>query len=133
MEARSELDQRPGERSALTSLLTSVAVAEERLTDAQDELARVERLGQVLDLAGELLAKAQQHTHHEIAPVLASSVRGRLSAITHGRYDDVIVDPKTLAVKARDGSGRWRAAELLSHGTAEAVVLCCSAWPSPST
>ena len=76
MAVTSDLDQLRGERSAVTSLLTSVAVAEERLTDAQDELARVERLGRVLDLTGELLAKAQQQMHHEIAPVLASSVGG---------------------------------------------------------
>lgn len=80
-------------------------------------------LADVLETARTFLAAAQERVHHDIAPILASKVRDRLARVTGGRYDEASVDPETLNVQVRDAEGRWRNAELLSHGTAEQVYL----------
>jgi len=39
------------------------------------------------------------------------------------RYDDVVVDPETLEVQVRQGTGDWRQADRLSEGTKEQIFL----------
>jgi uncharacterized protein YhaN len=101
----------------------SVPEAEEQLAAAEETLARVESLADVLDTTKRFLAAAQERVHRDIAPVLAAKVRDRLARVTDGRYVEVSVDPETLKVQVRDSRGRWRNAEFLSHGTAEQVYL----------
>lgn len=103
--------------------ILSVPEAEEQLATAEETLARVESLADVLDTTRRFLAAAQERVHRDIAPVLAAKVRDRLARVTDGRYLGVSVDPETLKVRVRDAGGRWRNAEFLSHGTAEQVYL----------
>src|SRR5215813_9930190 len=64
----------------------------------------------------------QTRVHRRIAPILAATVKRDLARSTENRYTYVIVDP-TLQVQVRGGSGNWRNAGRLSHGTAEQVYL----------
>jgi len=113
-----------GELRNRASRLRSVPEAEENVTRAEIELKRVQRLAETLDLTLGFLRAAQERVHRDLAPVLAHAVRQRLATVTGGRYDDVGVDPALLSVKVKEaGSGRWRNAKCLSHGTREQVFL----------
>ncbi len=103
--------------------LCSVPEAEETLVGAQQELDRLEQLEGTLDATAKYLEAAQERVHRDIAPVLQTKVRDRLSKVTEGRYSDVIISPDDLDVQVRDANGHWRHASYLSHGTAEQVYL----------
>jgi len=103
--------------------ILSVPEAEERFAAAEEVLARVKSVGEVLETTKSFLTTAQERVHRDIAPVLGAKVRDRLSRITEGRYVEVGVDPETLNVQVRDARGHWRNAEFLSHGTAEQIYL----------
>jgi uncharacterized protein YhaN len=97
--------------------------AEEQLAAAREAPARVESLAEVLETTKRFLSQAQERLHRDIAPLLRDKVGDRLTRVTRGRYAEVAVDPETLKVHVRDVDGRWRDADLLSHGTAEQVYL----------
>src|SRR5262249_28669645 len=103
--------------------LESVTEAEEAATHADEELARVERLGRTLELTRSFLERAQERVHRDVAKVLADAIRGWLPRLTGDRYDDVSVDPESLDVEVRGASFGWRSVALLSHGTGEQVYL----------
>lgn len=103
--------------------LPSVAEAEEALARAEAELERIQQLGRTIERTKEFLQRAQERAYRDLAPVLRESVARWLPRVTLGRYHEVAVDPQTLEVRVRDGSGALRSAELLSHGTAEQVYL----------
>jgi DNA repair protein SbcC/Rad50 len=111
------------ELEVTSASLVPVAETAEALEVAEAELARVRRLADTLETTRRYMADAQDRVHRDIAPVLAEKVRHRLSAVTGGRYHDVIVDPHSLAVQVRGPEGRWRDAALLSQGTAEQIYL----------
>lgn len=120
-EAAATLRGRVADRARST---VSVAEAEEAHARAAIELARVERLDATLETTLALLERARDRVQRDIAPYLATAVSQRLPAVTSGRYREVMVDPGTLQVRVRRAAnGRWRQAELLSHGTAEQVYL----------
>jgi hypothetical protein len=100
-----------------------IALAEEDLARAQTELQRLRRLDDVLQRTYEFLTNAQDRVHLTIAPVLAAGVESRLTHLTVGRYEKVIVDPKTLDVRVAGADGVLHHAHLLSHGTAEQIYL----------
>jgi len=100
-----------------------VGEAEEELVRAEEELARVRRLQETLDLTQRYLMAAQERVHRDIAPVLAATVRAWLPEVTGGRYTDVVVDPQTLRVEVCGPARRWRVADRLSYGTAEQIYL----------
>ena len=97
--------------------------AEERVGRAEAERTRVERLDQTLGTAVRFLEAAQDRVHRDIAPVLRATVLERLEQVTGGRYTDCRVDPESLEVEVATAEGGWRAARLLSHGTAEQLYL----------
>ena len=121
--ARSDLDTARGELAEFEQGLPSVADAEEMLATAQTECDRVEQLGRTLGTTIELLERAEERVHRDIAPMLRGTVREWLAHVTGGRYTDCRVDPQSLAVELLEAGGRWRQAGLLSHGTAEQVYL----------
>ncbi len=109
----------PGEDAAATS----VAAADEEVDAAEARLRRMEQLRRTTALTRRYLARAQEQTHRDIAPVLAETLRSWLPGVTRGRYVDAIVDPETLAVQVYGPAGRWRPVDRLSAGTADQVYL----------
>jgi hypothetical protein len=103
--------------------LADVAEAEERFDRAGTAERELRVLDATLARTRTFLVAAQERAHRDVAPVLAESVRGRLSSVTAGRYTDVIVDPAELTVEVCGPARRWRQADRLSHGTAEQVYL----------
>lgn len=103
--------------------LPSVAEAEEELAAATAELDRVTELSRTLTLTQQFLTRAQDTVHRDIAPVIATTLRGWLPVVTEGRYVDATVDPATLRVQVCGPERRWRSADQLSVGTAEQVYL----------
>jgi uncharacterized protein YhaN len=101
----------------------AVARADEEVDAAEAQLRRMEQLRRTTALARRYLARAQEQTHRDIAPVLAATLRDWLPGVTRGRYVDALVDPETLAVQVYGPSGRWRPADRLSVGTADQVYL----------
>lgn len=121
--AREQWNREHGQIEQLARDLPSVAEAEEALAAAERELARVECLDGTLRTTIEFLERAEERVHRDIAPVLRGTVLEWLPRVTGGRYTDCAVDPQTLSVEVAGPGGRWRRAELLSHGTAEQLYL----------
>lgn len=103
--------------------LVSVAEAEERLAAAHHEYARVRALESTLQATRLYLQDAQDTVHRDIAPTLQATLLRWLPAVTDGRYTEAAVDPETLKVAVKTGSGKWVEASRLSVGTAEQVYL----------
>jgi hypothetical protein len=101
----------------------SVAEATEVAAAATAELGRVRDLDRVLTTTITCLEQAQDRLYRSLAPVLADRLGQVLPRITTGRYDEVTVDPETLAVRVRLADGTLQAADHLSHGTAEQLYL----------
>lgn len=103
--------------------LPSVAEAEEALAVSHAELQRVETLRTTLELTKAHLSAAQEQVHRDIAPTLQTTLLEALPAVTQQRYTAAVVDPRTLQVTVKTGSGTWVPADRLSHGTAEQIYL----------
>ena len=101
----------------------SVADAEEEYETALRVRERVESMADVLTTASDILQRAQEKVHRDIAPRLREGISDRLAKVAGGRYSEVMVNPETLEVEVKDSSGQWRSADQLSHGTAEEVYL----------
>lgn len=103
--------------------LPSVAELEEERRDAACELERLEVLDETLCLTREFLERAEDGVHRNIAPLVARRAAANLERVTAGRYRELRLDPATLAVQVRGGSGIWRDASRLSRGTREQIYL----------
>lgn len=124
MDAERDAARLEGEAHQLRDGLPSVAGAEEAVATATAELTRVEAVAAVLDRTLELLRRAEEQVHRDLAPVLADAVRGSLPLITGGGYVDAAVDPRDLRVQVKEAStGQWREAARLSEGAREQVYL----------
>ena len=121
--ARREADELAGELRAFPSADADVATAEATLAEAERALNQVEQLGEVLSATRHYLRQAEQRAYRQVAPILAERVGGWLSAVTGGRYDEVVVRPESLEVQVRADAGKLRAADRLSHGTTEQIYL----------
>ena len=121
--AREECTEQRVWLEAFANTLESVADAEEALDGALRTQDRIDQLDWTVARTIEFLQQAQERVHRNIAPVLRATVLEWLSRVTSGRYSDCRIDPKSLAVDVAGPDGRWRNAELLSHGTAEQVYL----------
>jgi uncharacterized protein YhaN len=100
-----------------------VAESIEAQHHAEAEVGRLEQLARDLDGASEMLSRAKDTVHANIAPLLTGTMRPWLPRITAGRYHDVHVDPATLELRARAATGEFRNVRYLSHGTAEQLFL----------
>ncbi len=103
--------------------LPSVADAEDTLDAVLREQERVAQLDRTLDRTIHFLEQAQEQIHRNIAPILRSTVLEWLPRVTAGRYSDCRINPESLLVEISGSGGRWRHAQLLSHGTAEQTYL----------
>ena len=121
--ARSEADMARGGLAEREPDLPSVADSEDALAAAKREQARVARLKDTLERTIRFLEKAQERVLRDIAPILTRTMLEWLPDVTNGRYTGCRIDPESLLVEVRDGRGRWREADRLSHGTVEQVYL----------
>ena len=112
-----------GRRDDRAKLLPSVAEAEEEVDRREAELIRVKALETTLAVTRSHLLNAQETVHRSIAPTLQRTLVEWLPTVTDGRYTDAIVDPETLGVRVRAGTGSWVPAQQLSVGTAEQIYL----------
>ena len=111
--------------------LKSVAEAEAELELTQEGFARIAELGQTLQTTIGFLEEAQRRVYESIAPALMKTLKDWLprvtvysnGAVAKARYNDVHVDPQTLAVRVRLDTGPWRNVDLLSAGTKEQIYL----------
>ena len=122
-DARGAANTARGQLIHFTESLPCVADAEDELEAAKQEHDRIKRLDSTLATTIKFLQCAEERVNRSLAPVLRSTVTEWLSRVTGGRYVDCRVDPESLAVDVSGEDGRWRAAKLLSHGTAEQVYL----------
>jgi len=122
-EAGGDLARVQSEMEVRARAMQPVAEAEEQLSLARAELQRIQRLDSTLQTTRTFLEKAQERVHRTIAPILATTLQTWLPEVTGGRYTAALVDPDSLAVQVQAQDGDWRAADLLSHGTAEQVYL----------
>ncbi|MEO6197384.1 MAG: hypothetical protein ABIP58_04660, partial [Dehalococcoidia bacterium] len=122
-EASNEAAKARGELNQFVKDLGSVPAAEEAITVAETEHKRLTRLDRVLASTIEFMKQAQDKTNRNIAPKLNATLNEWLPKITGGRYSEARVDPESLAVSVRSPGGRWRKAQLISHGTTEQVYL----------
>ena len=121
--AREEVLRAGGQLTEREHHLPSVADAEDALAAAERQQARIARLKDTLDCTIGFLEEAQERVLRDIAPVLTRTVLEWLPGVTDGRYTGCRIDPENLLVEVRTRGGRWRSAELLSHGTAEQIYL----------
>ncbi|MYA32353.1 MAG: AAA family ATPase [Gemmatimonadales bacterium] len=121
--AREEVLRAGGQLTEREHHLPSVADAEDALAAAEREQARIARLKDTLDCTIGFLEEAQERVLRDIAPILRRTVLEWLPGVTDGRYTGCRIDPENLLVEVRAPGGRWRPAELLSHGTAEQIYL----------
>lgn len=121
--AREEVLRAGGQLTEREHHLPSVADAEDALAAAEREQARIARLKGTLDCTVGFLKEAQERVLRDIAPVLTQTVLEWLPEVTDGRYTGCRINPENLLVEVRTPRGRWRSAELLSHGTAEQIYL----------
>jgi len=112
-----------GSLRQLAAQVPDVSAAEEELDRAEAELRRVQELEKVLTITRDILQRAQDRVHRDVAPVLTRKLRDWLPHVTGGRYTDAIVNPGTLEVRVCGPRGQWREAHLLSQGTREQVYL----------
>ena len=121
--ARNAEERARGELDQCARNMPDVSAAEEAEQSATLARDRLQRLDATLDTTIEFLRRAEERVHRDIAPKLRASVIRHLSQITGGRYTDCRIDPQSLAVEVRSGTGPWRRAEWLSHGAAEQIYL----------
>ena len=121
--SRTDFNRAQSQLEVFARELMDVAEAEEDLAAAKGAHARVRSLGDTLNSTISFLEQAEESVHRTVAPVLAKIVREWLPRVTDGRYTDCRVDPEELAVEVKTKDGRWRQADLLSHGTAEQIYL----------
>lgn len=132
--ARADASTQRGALAEMQRDLPDVAEAEEALSDAADELARVVRLGEVLAETTRLLRAAEDRVHRDLAPVLSQAITRWLPTVTLGAYTEATVDPADLSIRVKHAeTGQWRppptqqrhqaSVELLSEGTGEQIYL----------
>ena len=112
-----------GKLSQVDQESVDVAAAEARLSEAQAELDRVERLAHTLDTTRAFLERAAEKAHMLVAPRLSGQMSPWIPKVTNGRYDRVEVDPGDLSITLVTAAGERSDARRVSQGTMEQVYL----------
>ncbi|MFN8483170.1 MAG: transposase [Anaerolineae bacterium] len=100
------------------------AELDEEIAVLKSEIQRLERYGKILKAAQEELDAAAHKFQAEFAPRVEELMTSGLSQITGGRYGNVQVDPKNLAVSVpRPETRELVKADRLSTGTQDLVYL----------
>lgn len=122
-DARGEAKKAEGRLTQIDQDSVDVAAAEARLSEAEAELTRVERLADTLDKTRDFLEAAAENAHQLLAPELGIEMTRWIPKVTEGRYKEVQVDPGDLSVTLVTAAGDRRDAQLVSQGTMEQVYL----------
>ena len=123
-EARSEADQARGRVDANPVDAEIVAGLAERLAAARERFALAEQ--RMLVYQGTLAAieEAERATLKTAARYLEERMGPTISRVTDGRYDEIVVDEKSLAFQVRaPESGELVSVDELSQGTADQLYL----------
>ena len=100
-----------------------VAVLEEEIATAREQLLELEAEAHAYDLAIETLEAAAKSVRRAVIPRLKSQLQGQLAPITNGRYRDVrIGEDLTLQVRTPDQRA-FRDVDNLSLGTRSLIFL----------
>ena len=122
--ARSEADQALGRIDANPIDAEVVAGVAERLTAARERQLELERRATVYEGTLAAIAAAEQATLKTAARYLEERMGPTISTVTDGRYDDIEVDERSLAIKVRvPESGELVEVDRLSQGTADQLFL----------
>jgi DNA repair exonuclease SbcCD ATPase subunit len=101
-----------------------LAQLEETAVSVRDEIARLEAFERAALLAADTLERITHEAHRAFARRLETYAAGALARITAGRYNEIRVDPATLAIAVRvPESGAIEKLEVLSAGTRDQIAL----------
>jgi DNA repair exonuclease SbcCD ATPase subunit len=113
-----------GQLTGLQAQVTDLAELDERLARTQAEIARIEGFERAVRLAKTTLEARTGEAHRAFARRLEDYAATTLSAITGGRYAELFVDPKTLAIRVRvPETGAIADLDAVSAGTRDQTYL----------
>jgi uncharacterized protein YhaN len=122
--ARSQEEQAQGRVDANQVDAELVAGLAERLADARERYDELERRVLVHEGTLQAIEAAERATLKTAARYLEERVGPTIAAITDGRYDDIAVDERSLALKLHaPETGELIDVEQLSQGTIDQVFL----------
>jgi len=100
------------------------APLEEQLAQCEAEETRLVQAREAAALAREVIDTTKDRVHKNFAPHLNALAGPALAEITHGRYADVMIDPRDFSLRVRpaDGSATMPS-DVLSSGTQEQLHL----------
>jgi DNA repair exonuclease SbcCD ATPase subunit len=113
-----------GQLGGLQAQVTDLAELDERLARTQAEIARIDGFARAVRLAKSTLEQRTGEAHRAFARRLEDYAATTLSAITGGRYAEIFVDPKTLAIRVRvPETGAIADLDAVSAGTRDQTYL----------
>jgi len=98
-------------------------VMETKLRSLEDELAREEERYAALDIALEELRGAYEELQSRFSPMLARRTADIFARLTHGRYNEVLLQQSLTALVQRKGDNVPHESTQLSRGTLEQLYL----------
>jgi len=100
------------------------AEVEEEIQQRSNEVADLEKYGQALTIARDLIEQAMTEAHRDFAPSVGRFLSDGLARVTGGRYQHAMLDPATFRVTTEvPETGRLEDVDLLSQGTQAAAYL----------
>jgi DNA repair exonuclease SbcCD ATPase subunit len=100
------------------------AEVEEELERYGQQVLMLERFGEELTIAIEVIGQAMSEAHRDFAPSVGRFLSGGLARVTANRYQRVLLDPSTLRLTTEvPETRRLEDVELLSRGTRAAAYL----------
>lgn len=100
------------------------AEVEEELERYRQQVLMLERFGEELTIAIEVIGRAMSEAHRDFAPSVGRFLSGGLARVTANRYQRVLLDPSTLRLTTEvPETRRLEDVELLSRGTRAAAYL----------
>jgi uncharacterized protein YhaN len=116
--------QLTGELEAGEAAAPDLAALEEAVAAARAEVERLEGLDRAFRLAIDTVQRLTHEAHQAFARRLEQYAAGALTTITGGRYNEIFVDPTSLAVRVRvPETGAIHDLDVLSAGTRDQIYL----------
>ncbi len=123
-ESRTAAAASAAELRASESQIGDLATLDERTQSLQAAAAKLEEFEAAVLLARRLIEERTREAHQKFARRLADYASRTISDVTAGRYNDVRIDPTTLAVRLRvPENGAIVDVDRLSEGTREQAYL----------